>query len=222
MSGLRGFSYLFGKGNLPFFSLLKPLGQGFFSNAFSKALTVGTVASTGLGLINTAEGYRKGDISGKEAVANTGALFFGCLGGGGTVLSITYSSVSSYLTLFSLIERRDNYRAQNPGQPSVPDDLIKGSDYHALVAPPMVTLCNEITKLTGSNAGSYVRALSTAYTLLSADKSRVRALLKSYDANVLVCQETSPETLNNKLAAWGDQISSTPIENAPIECGNIN
>ena len=86
----------------------------------------------------------------------------------------------------------------------------------------MTQLSSRVAIVTGGNAGTYVRALSTAYTLLSADKSQVRGLLKSNDANVLVCQETSPETLNNKLAAWGDQVSSTPIENATIECGNIN
>lgn len=223
MSGFRGFSFLFGKGNMQFFSLLKPLAQGYFSNGLSKALTAGTVASTGLGLFNTAEGYRKGEISGKEAVASTAALFFGCVGtGSGPVLSITYSSVSSYLTLFSMIERRDNFRAKNPDQPSVPDDLIKGSDYHSLVAPPMVTLCNEISKVAGSNTGTYVRALSTAFTLVSADKAQVRSLLNSWGANVAVCQETDPDTVNSKLAAWGDQISGAPIESSTIECGNIN
>lgn len=213
--------FLFGRGNLTFFKLLKPIGQGNFSAAFSKALTMGSVGSAALTTMNAEENWRKGNTSGAEAIATTGAAFFGCIGGSaGPVLSIAYSSVSSYLTLFSLVQRKDDFHAKNPDAQFVPDKLITGSDYVDLVAAPTVTLSQQISKLTGGRAGSFINALNIARSLISADKSHVLALIKSPDANVVFSKEVTPDTLNLQIAAMGDKTANSSTT-AVIECGDI-
>jgi len=213
---------LFGRGNLAFFKLLRPMGQGYFSGAFNKALTVGAVGNAALTAVNAEENWRKGNTSGAEAVGTTGAAFFGCIGGSaGPVLSIAYSVASSYLTMFSLVQRAEDFREKNPDAQFVPDKLIKGSDYVDLVASPTVALTEQISKLAGSNAGKYISALNIARSLISADKSHILALSKSSDAKVEFCQEVSPDNLNNQIASLGDKLANTPTT-AVIECGNIN
>jgi hypothetical protein len=223
MSGMSGLRFLFGTGNLQFFKLLKPIGQGYFSTAFNNALTIGGVGNAALTAVNAEENWRKGNASAPEALGATGAAFFGCIGGGaGPILSITYSIMSSYLTMFSMVKRVEHYREQNPGTEFVPDTLIKGSDHVDLIAAPTVALTQQISKLTGGNAGRYFNALNIARSVIGADKSQVLAFCKSPDVDLALCQQISPpENLNLQMAALGDKLENAPIT-AVIEFGNIN
>ncbi|MBR0672305.1 hypothetical protein [Neoroseomonas soli] len=207
MSGTSG-KFFFGAGNRAFYNLLRPMGGGGFAKGFGKALTFASTGTAAFGIFNQVQDYREGRNSGQEAAFGSAALFFGCLGGGGSLKAFAYSGLTSYLVMASLIGRRDHFRATNPDAQFVPEALIKTSDYFDLMSPLPMAVAEGVSGSTGGRGGMVLKTLGLGYSMLNLDLGNIKRLCLQDGAEIDHMERVEPEMLPLHLANYGDQALS--------------
>jgi hypothetical protein len=203
MSGRFG-TFFFGVGNRPFYNLLRPMGGGGFARGFGKALTIASTGTAAVGIFNHMQDYREGRESGEEAAFGSAALFFGCLGGGGSYRAFAYSGLTSYLVMASLIARREHFRATHPDAQFVPEGLIKASDYFDLMSPVPMAMAEGIS----GRAGMVLQTLGLGYSMLNLDMENIKRFCSQEGAGIDLMERVEPDMLPITIANFGDKVLS--------------